>query len=250
MNISDPMVKLQYVGKILERIKDRLDDSQNSESTLGQGRTTPKIEQVRIGGGRQYLLSVLFLDICSFTSWPNSGFTQQAEILEVMNHFMAEMMNIVRDFNGLFEKNTGDGLMAHFGTEQELRDQCVLDSVNCALMMHFVNDTILSKIFSSRVPWPIRFRTGIDFGPVTIGRVGIPGGLNSFVAIGSTANIACRILDNSSITNGGICLGNDVATRLPPELQRYCVQTTPNTGHVYETNQTPYPVWNLTYRLT
>jgi len=32
-----------------------------------------------------------------------------------MNVFMSEMITLVRDFDGRFEKNTGDGLMAYFG---------------------------------------------------------------------------------------------------------------------------------------
>jgi adenylate cyclase len=43
---------------------------------------------------------------------------QQKAVLVLMNIFMAEMLNIVRDFGGSYEKNTGDGLMAYFGEEE------------------------------------------------------------------------------------------------------------------------------------
>ncbi len=70
----------------------------------------PDRDQVTIGSGRRFDLAVLFLDICGFSSRPNWTSEEQGQMLAVMNIFMAEMLNIVRDFGGTYEKNTGDGL--------------------------------------------------------------------------------------------------------------------------------------------
>ncbi|MCY2926388.1 MAG: adenylate/guanylate cyclase domain-containing protein [Planctomycetota bacterium] len=192
-------------------------------------------------------MSVLFLDICGFSAWPSGNHSEQAVVLKAMNVFMAEMMNIVRDFEGTFEKNTGDGLMAYFGTETAEAKEKVRLAVDAATIMHYVNDNLVSPWLVQNGCKAVAFRIGIDFGEVTIGRVGIPGGTNSFVAIGSTANIACKIM--RLIPEGGICIGNEVYKLLPPFWSAWCAPITQPTGFVYIASQAPYPAWRLDYRV-
>jgi class 3 adenylate cyclase len=137
------------------------------------GRVMPDLEQVTIGRGKRFTLPVLFLDICGFSARPNWTEEEQKLVLSTMNIFMAEMLNIVRDFGGTYEKNTGDGLMAYFG------DGCLTDAdrvkpaVEAAVVMHYVNDQLFTPWFRRQGIEPIAFRVGIDLGPVTIARVGL-----------------------------------------------------------------------------
>jgi len=160
-----------------------------------------------------------------------------------MDIFMAEMMNIVRDHNGEFEKNTGDGLMAYFGTETSNPVECVNSAINAALTMHYFNDNLLIP-YMLQQGWQqkIEFRIGIDYGKVTIGRVGIPGGLSSFVAIGTSANIACRLLKIAY--PGDIVIGRHVKNFLPPNRQKYCELIYQGSGFEYIISKLPY----LAYR--
>jgi adenylate cyclase len=96
-------------------------------------------------------------------------------MLGIMNVFMAEMLSIVSDFEGTYEKNTGDGLMAYFGQERATAADRVRPAVEAAVIMHYVNDHLISPWLTNQRLKPVTFRIGIDHGPVTIARVGIRG---------------------------------------------------------------------------
>lgn len=160
---------------------------------------------------------------------------------------MGEMLAIVRDFGGTFEKNTGDGLMAYFGEGSKTIEDAVKPAVEAAVTMHFVNDTILAPLLKSEGFQPFSFRIGIDTGPVTIGKVAIHGGTHgSALAIGAMPNVACKIM--KLIPSGGICLGERSRNALPNNWKPECTVATGETGFVYLPQRTPYPAWILNYR--
>lgn len=162
-------------------------------------------------------------------------------VLRVFNVFMAEMMNIVRDFGGVFDKNTGDGLMAYLGVDDANENKGVRRSVVCAAAMYYANDSLISPSLATNDGWPVQFRVGIDCGDVTIGRVGVPGGLNSFVAIGSPANIACKLME--LVSDGWVCIGELVQQRLPRGWAVRATLLAKSTGFVYVQTQRRYPAY-------
>lgn len=205
----------------------------------------PAAKAVPIGSARQMDLSILFLDIRGFTSFPNSTHEEQLTTLALLNIFIGEMLCIVRDYEGRFEKNTGDGLMAYFGTETPTVHEIVRPAAEAAVIMHYVNDYIITPhLVELNLP-PIRFRIGIEYGQVTIGRVGATGGLSSLVAIGTAANLACRLMDE---IDDGICIGDSVYHNLPDGWDQYCLRLSPKHGYVIKGTDAQYPTWNLTYR--
>ena len=208
----------------------------------------PDREDITIGSGKRFELAVLFLDICGFSSRPNWTPEEQNVVLTIMNMFMAEMLSVVKDFGGTYEKNTGDGLMAYFGEGGATESDRVKPAVEAAVVMHYVNDQIMTPWFKNESIEPLRFRIGIDHGPVTIARVGIRGDKNSRVAVGTTANLACKLMNR--IPNGGICIGQNVYRNLPHNWTLSCRQSDQATGFVYVATQTPYPAWELNHRLT
>jgi class 3 adenylate cyclase len=165
-----------------------------------------------------------------------------------MNVFMAEMLSIVHDFGGTYEKNTGDGLMAYFGEGETTDSARVKPAVEAALTMHFFNDQLFTPWLKGEGRRPISFRVGIDHGPVTIARVGIRGEKSSRVAIGTTANLACKLMNR--IPNGGVCIGQNIYRNLPHNWAQTCRQCDQLTGFVYVATQAPYPAWELNHRLT
>jgi len=237
------MWNLEYLNKIIERTNKRIVQQSQKMIEVKPGKQMPEEDQVTIGSGRQMEIAVLFLDICDYSSWFNDSFESQKVVLAIMNIFMAEMMNIVRDYKGNFEKNTGDGLMAYFGTEDNDPAKCVEAAIEAALTMHYFNDNLLTPyMYRQGAQTALKFRIGIDYGKVTIGKVGVPGGLNSFVAIGTTANIANKLLNIAG--PGEIVIGEHVKRYLPSYRQRYCRLVFQNTGFVYILNGSPY----LAYR--
>lgn len=186
------------------RFQKRLRQLNEVLPTVKDGRVVPDIEDLIIGGARRLRLAVLFLDICKFSAIPSDSHEQQEAVLKILNLFMAEMLHAVRAHDGVFEKNTGDGLMAYFGEAPEA--ETTSRAVEAAVTMHCYNDQVISpKLKAIGLP-QITFRVGIESGPVTIAKVGVRGDHHSLVAIGAAANIACKLM--GLIPDGGIVLGN------------------------------------------
>jgi class 3 adenylate cyclase len=220
------------------QLEDRVDEST-------QGRVIPEEDQLAIGEGKHFNeLAVLFLDICGFSNLLNWTTEEQKTVLKTLNLFMGEMLSIVRDFGGVFEKNTGDGLMAYFGEGAKSPAEAVTPAVEAAVMMHYINDSWISVIMDKLGRSPIKFRVGIDAGPITIARVAIHGGSHGgIVAVGTTANLACKLM--KLIPNGGICIGDKTYKALPNGWGQSCTRVDEPTGFVNLVNQTAYPAWTL-----
>lgn len=237
--------KQSYFDGVIDRSNRRIASLKDRIDGIATGKTMPSDSTVAIGSGKRFELTIMFLDITGFTNWPSGISVEQDRLMYIMDVFMAEMMNIVRDHGGTFEKNTGDGLMVYFGTDTAAPTASVRSAVEAAVMMHFVNDTYISPWLSANGLWQVPFRVGIDYGKVTIAKIGIHG-TNTFVAVGATANVANRLLRSLST---GIAIGDRVYHHLPKNWNTRCKTLPPNTGYVYRDTGTLYPVWELTHRL-
>jgi class 3 adenylate cyclase len=222
--------------KRLEKLRDVL--------PIRSGRVVPADDDLPIGDARRLRLAVLFLDICSFSKVPSYDENDQDQVLKLLNLFMAEMLHVVKNLGGDFEKNTGDGLMAYFkdGAESE----CTQRAVDAAITMHCYNDQVISPRLKGIGLPEVKFRVGIETGLVTIANVGVRGDHHSLVAIGNVPNIACKLMN--LIPNGGIVLGHYTRHLMSPDWQKETISVGPLPDYVIAGSQTPYPAWELKYR--
>jgi adenylate cyclase len=234
-------------NEIIRRLDARTTSIQRRLSSVTRGLTMPELERIPVGSGRQFELAIMFIDICGFTKLPNITYEDQKKILTVLNIFTGEMMHISRDYTGIFEKNTGDGLMAYFGTETRDPADSVRRAADAALVMDYVHYNHINPWLRANGYPTINFRIAIDYGPVTIARIGAPSGLSAFVAIGRTANTANRLM--RLLPNGGIALGDHAAALLPEEWQATCMALGPIADSNLP-NGDPYLGWELRHRLS
>lgn len=232
-----PEYRRRQIDRLVNAIR-RLGELETSP-----GRVVPEAEDLVIGTGRRLNAAVMFLDISGFSSWPAEGSTEQAAILARLNLFFTEMVRIAEDYGGFVEKNTGDGLMAYF--EDQAGDppaEGARRAVASALTMHDTNDSLLAPVFATARVVPVRFRIAIDYGPVTIGRIGAARRFNSVVAVGTAANIASKMLSYAQADE--ILIGESVRQRLPWGWQSTWTQIidTP-TGWVYRATGLRYPFY-------
>ncbi len=228
--------------------KERIDDtvrSINARARAPQGRVIPEDDDLVIGAGRRLPVAVMFLDICGFSERLSNSQQEQLAILRALNLFFSEMVHIAHDYGGAVEKNTGDGLLAHF--EDGGGDPPAPGStraVAAAMTMVATNDAYLTPVFEGANTQPIVFRISIDYGPVTIARVGTARGFNANVAIGSTANFASKMLRHAG--PGDIVLGGDAKLHLPAEWAAYAQILLPRSGWVRPTvPELPYPLYRF-----
>lgn len=239
-----------FENRIIERTNRRLEVLKDRTEGVVSGRTIPELQELALGSGSYSRLAIMFLDVCGFSDMPNWSREEQKHVLAVMNLFMSEMIAIVRDFGGHFEKNTGDGLMAYFGEGMATDQDRVKPAVEAAVVMHYFNDHLLGPYFDQANVPRVRFRIGIDVGPVTLARIGVKSssqGYNSIVAIGTTANVACKLM--KLIPEGGICVGDFAYAALPSNWWTTCTPCGLTT-FVYLATQQKYGGWNLRHRLS
>lgn len=203
---------------------------------LAAGRVIPEDGDLPIGTGRRLKATVLFLDICAFSKRAAEDAWDQEVMLRVITFFIGEMVKIVEDHDGTVEKNTGDGLMAYFGDGAAETNGCQR-AVACALTMFHAAEQFLNPEIRA---------SGIDHGYITIAQVGRARGFGSIVAIGTTANIACKML--AAADDNEILIGEDVVGQLPEDWRPYATIKLEETGWVRRMGKQPYRFYHYNSR--
>lgn len=213
------------------------------------GRVIPADGDLPIHGGRRIDATVMFLDICKFSARPSWTAPDQENLLRILSLFFTEMIRIVQDFGGTVEKNTGDGLMAYFTRQPNIDTTPQKQAVATALTMFYATAHIVNPIIRASNLGPLDFRICLDHGPITVAQVGAARGFNGIVAIGTTANIAAKMLDVADANT--ILVGTKVLEGLPADWVRsFAVFKTSETGWCYTDSGEPYSFWEYNGRWT
>jgi class 3 adenylate cyclase len=214
---------------------------------LQSGRIVPENDDLAIGQGRRLPMAVLFLDISGFSKRLSETEEEQGMILKILNLFFTEMIRIAEEYGGTVEKNTGDGLMAYFedggGNPAEAGSK---RAVACALTMMAANYHLIKPILEATPVPEIQFRVSIDYGTVTVARLGAPKRFNANVAIGAAANFACKML--SFAEPGDIVIGATVRNLLPDTWHQFAKPMDVTTGWSYLKTGLPYILYKYTGR--
>ncbi len=136
-------------------------------------------------GGRRQEVTVLFADIKGFTSM--SANMAPEEVVEVLNLFFTEMVDLVFEYQGTLDKFVGDALMAVFGVPVPLPDAATR-AVQCAVAMQ----RRLAELQAQGLT-PIQgMRLGINTGEAIVGNIGSDKRMD-FTVIGDAVNVAARL---------------------------------------------------------
>lgn len=140
-------------------------------------------------GGRRQQMTVLFADIKGFTAMSET--MKPEEVVEVLNVYFTEMVELVFQHQGTLDKYVGDALMAVFGVPLPLADAATR-AVECALAMQ----RRLAEM-QARKSTPIRgVRIGINTGEAIVGNIGSHKRMD-FTVIGDAVNVASRLQELS-----------------------------------------------------
>jgi adenylate cyclase len=136
-------------------------------------------------GGRRQQVTVLFADIRNFTSM-SEALAPEA-VVEVLNTYFTEMVDLVFQYQGTLDKFVGDALMAVFGVPLSI-PQAADRAVECALAMqrHL-------KEMQAAGRTPIQgMRIGINTGEAIVGNIGSNKRMD-FTVVGDVVNVAARL---------------------------------------------------------
>ena len=210
---------------------------------VGEGRVVPEDDALTIGDGRRLRMAVMFIDISNFSTRPMETVEEQDLMLRILNLFFTEMIRIAEEYGGVIEKNTGDGLMAYFedggGDPPEVGTK---RAIACALSMMTANTHLITPILRATLTPEIQFRVSIEYGPVTVARIGSPRRFNTNAAIGTSANFASKMLAKAE--PGEIVLGATARQQLPVHWQTLWTELlTLDTGWIYRASGNAYPLY-------
>lgn len=237
-----------YWLRQIDRIVQARDAISQRDSVTSTGRVLPGEDDLVFGTGRRVKAAVLFLDICGYSSRHSETHWEQDMLLRALTLFFGEMVRLVEEYGGAVEKNTGDGLMAYFedggGTPAA---PGVRRALSAALTMFHVTDGAINIVLRNSSLEPFRFRVGLEYGWITVAKLGAARRFGSLAAVGTTANMASKMLACGG--PGDLILGQAAKVELPPGLQTdYCTPLTGPTGWVYRLSGAMYPFYRYTGR--
>jgi adenylate cyclase len=136
-------------------------------------------------GGRRQQVTVLFADIKSFTAMSET--MDPEAVVEVLNTYFTEMVDLVFKHQGTLDKYVGDALMAVFGVPVPL-PHAATRAVECALAMQ---RRLARMRAEGRTPVQ-GVRIGINTGEAIVGNIGSDKRMD-FTVIGDAVNVAARL---------------------------------------------------------
>jgi adenylate cyclase len=154
-------------------------------------------EALRLGGERRHL-TVLFADIKGFTTLSET--MDPARVVEVLNDYFTEMVDLIFAHEGTLDKFLGDGLFAFFGAPLEV-PRAASQAVSCAVAMHR-----RLKEMQAVGKTPLQgMRIGINTGEAVVGNIGHARRMD-FTIIGDMVNVAARLLEVARELDAGIVI--------------------------------------------
>jgi adenylate cyclase len=140
-------------------------------------------------GGTEQVITVMFVDIRSFTS--RSAHLSPTKAVGLLNEFLRVMVETVEsEHGGMINKFLGDGFMALFGI-----GSCSLNHADDAVAAGQSIQKALERLNTernSRGEDAIQIGIGINTGPAIVGSIGSPERME-FTVIGNTVNVASRV---------------------------------------------------------
>ncbi len=183
-------------------------------------------------GGRRQEVTVLFADIKGFTAM--SATMSPEEVVEVLNLFFTEMVDLVFEYQGTLDKYVGDALMAVFGVPVPLPDAATR-AVQCAASMQ----RRLAEL-RAQGRTPIQgMRVGINTGEAIVGNIGSDKRMD-FTVIGDAVNVAARLQELAKELEADTLVSE--ATYLQVEGRFQLEELTPV---VLRGRQEPTPIYRL-----
>ena len=176
-------------------------------------------DDLRLGGQRE-LVTVLFSDIRGFTTFSEKR--EPEDVIEVLNHYLTTMTDVILDHGGTLVAFMGDGIMAVFGAPIEMDDHADRAYAAAREMAGPALDEFNQWLSSTGRDESFRIGIGLNSGVVMAGNVGSEKRLE-YTAIGDTTNTASRIESLTKGTPHMIMLSEStrmMMLREPTELQR------------------------------
>jgi class 3 adenylate cyclase len=191
--------------------------------------------QLKLGGETRDLTAI-FTDIRSFSTI-SEALGDPAKLVELLNHYLTRMSNIILENHGTIDKYEGDAIIAFFGAPVYMPDHAVLACRSAVLMKKTeaeINREVLEQnlitgavmeamvqkgILKSKDDLdPIYTRLGINSGEMVVGNMGTPSKMD-YTVMGNAVNLAARLEGvNKQYNTGGILISEYTREKIGDEF--------------------------------
>ena len=145
-------------------------------------------ELVQLGGSKKDA-TVFFADIRGYTSFSEGK--EPEYIIEILNEYFSEAVEIVIKYNGYIDKFIGDCIMAAWGVPVVNPDKDAISGVGCAVEIQELVKSKSRSFFHGKASH-LQVGIGMHSGPLISGNLGSSRRMD-YSVIGDTVNIAARL---------------------------------------------------------
>lgn len=144
-------------------------------------------ELVKPGGGSK-MSTLFFSDIRGYTSFSEDKSPKY--IIEVLNEYFSEAVEIIIRYGGYIDKFIGDCIMAAWGVPLE-KDDDSIRAVSCAVEIQKLVQSAKRSFFQGKAS-SLKIGFGMHTGPLVAGNLGSSRRMD-YTVIGDTVNLAARL---------------------------------------------------------
>lgn len=164
-------------------------------------------------GGQEKIVTILMADLRGFTLIAEK--LQPRAVITLLNRYLARMIAIIEQHDGIIVDFFGDGILAFFdGTEDDVSRRAT-DAVLCAIQMQQGIRQVSQENLADGLP-EIEMGIGIHTGQVIVGNVGSESRAK-YGIVGSPVNLAQRL---ESIAAGGkIVVSAETYEKVSPTIK-------------------------------
>jgi len=187
--------------------------------------------QLRLGGEKREMTAI-FTDVRAFSTI-SEALGDPQKLVELLNHYLTRMSDIILENQGTIDKYEGDAIIAFFGAPVHFDNHAALACKSAVMMKKaeeevnrevlaqgLVTDKVLEAlakkgaIQDSGDPCPLFTRLGINSGEMVVGNMGTPSKMN-YTIMGNAVNLAARLEGtNKAYDTGGILISEHTMAQI------------------------------------
>lgn len=160
---------------------------------IPSGQSHPSNWNKRLNEPKRYEIATVFIDIDHFTDYLIRNGPKAT--LYMVGLFIPEAMRVINEYDGHFEKNTGDGLLAYFGFGKSA-EESVADVLQYITTIRWILSNEVNPRLKQKEIEPVTVSSGATFGEVYLAEIGTPSrdsSLKRLTAVSTQVNSAFQL---------------------------------------------------------